>query len=186
MNLIQSLQKTQTQRATQPVPGQAANLRKMLASKSGKAGATTGPAASGVQEQQALADISTAATQQQQQAQLDVAGQRQAQEAQDFQAAQAQQQLQEQQAQVAQNYEQAVTTAENNLKRLGSDIESKEGRAALADAIFTRNLGDKKYMTELNRQGTERRLVDSQSFELEAAKSAFTDWKEFYGLERII
>ena len=65
MNLLESLQKTQTQRAQQPVPGQAANLRQMLASKSGKAGVTSGPAISSVGEQQALKDFGQKATTQQ-------------------------------------------------------------------------------------------------------------------------
>jgi hypothetical protein len=38
MNLLDTLKNVQTKRAEAPIPGQAANLRQMLASKSGKAG----------------------------------------------------------------------------------------------------------------------------------------------------
>ena len=69
MNVLKSLANTQTQRAQQPIPGQAANLQKMLGAKSGKAGAISGPAISNTGEQQALKDFGQQATQQQQAAQ---------------------------------------------------------------------------------------------------------------------
>jgi hypothetical protein len=180
MNLIKSLQKTQTQRAEQPVPGQAANLKKMLAAKSGKAGATTGPVASSIQEQQALKDFGAAATTQQQQAQLNVGAQQQQQAAQEQAAIAQQQQLQNKQAGLAQGYAQAVEKIESGLDRLGKDIESREDRAALNSALFTRRLHDKDYVSKLNREGTQRRLEDKQAFAIEAGKAAFDNWNELF------
>lgn len=180
MNLLESLQKTQTARATQPVPGQAANLRKTLAAKSGKANATSGPAISNIQEQQALSDFNQAATTQQQAAQLDVAQQNQQQQAQQQQATQGRQRLDAGRQKATRQFEQAVTKTTNDLDRLKTDITSKEGQAALSDAIVTRRLADEKYMAELNRQGVERRLDNSNDFAIEAAKTAFGNWEELF------
>jgi len=180
MNLLESLQKTQTQRATQPVPGQSAQIQKLLAAKTGKAGTVTGPTRSAVQESQALSDVSQAATAQQQAAQVDVEGQRQAQQAQQQQQRQAQQQLGARSQDTAQQYNQAVTKIGNDLDRLKSDIDSKEGQQALANALFTRRLADQKYTTELNRQGVERRLLNDQDYALEAANTAFAHWQDLF------
>lgn len=180
MNLIKSLQQTQTQRAEQPIPGQAANLRKMLAAKSGKAGATSGPAQSNIQEQQALVDFGAAATQQQQAGQLAVGQQQLAEQGQQQQTAQAFDRLGQQNAETQQKYRQAVTEINNKLKRLADDIESKEGRAALNEALFIKRLSDTKYITELQRQGQVRRLQDAQQFQIEAGKQAFEDWKTLF------
>jgi len=183
MNLLKALQNTQTQRATQPIPGQSANLRQLLAAKSGKAGATTGPAISSIQEQQAASDFEQAATTQQKAAQLDVAGQQQAQQAQVQQQAQAQQQLVGKRQGMQQQFDQAVTKIDNDLQRLQNDLDSKEGRQALANAIAARRLSDEKYITELQRQGKLRRLDNANDFALEAAKSAFGNWKELFANE---
>ncbi len=182
-NLLQSLQKTQTQRATQPVPGQAANLRRMLGAKSGKAGATSGPAQSNIQEQQALSDFSAAATQQQQQAQTAVMGQQQQQDAQTQRTAQQMQALQGQSADMQQKQAQALQQVSNNLDSLRKDLDSKRGIEALNQAIFTRRLSDEKYTTELARQGQIRRLENDQDFALEAAKSAFDNQMEIFNNE---
>ncbi len=180
MNLLQSLQNTQTQRANQPIPGQAANLRKMLATKSGKVGATTGPAISNVQEQTQLKQFEDQATAQQQAAQVGVDAQRQAQAAQQQQTTQAHQRLNTQEDRIQQQYDLSVDKINKDLQRLEKDINSREGRAALQDAIVSRRLTDKAYMTELNRQGTERRLLNSQDFAAEAAQTAFANWNELF------
>jgi len=184
MNLLESLGKTQTQRAQQPVPGQAANLRKLLASKSGKAGAATGPAISGIQEQQALKDFGTQATVQQQAGQIAAEQQKQAQAAQTQQTTQAQQRLSNQRAAQQQQFDQQVAKVTNNLQRFKNDLESAEGKQALAEALHTRRLADKEYMTNLERVGQEKRLLDRQAFELEAGKTAFENWQELFNSEQ--
>lgn len=180
MNLIKSLQNIQTQRAQQPIPGQAMNLKKMLAAKSGKAGTTTGPLSSNIQEQQALSDFEQQATQQQQAAQLDVASQQLAQQQQEQRQTQAQQQLSTKRQQQTQQYDQQVQKVANNLNRFKDNLKSKEGQQALAEVLFTRKLADQKYLTELKRQGIQRRLEDAQAFELEAGKAAFGNMKELF------
>ena len=180
MNLLKSLQQTQTQRAAQPVPGQAANLREMLAAKSGKAGTTSGPAISSVQEKQALADFSQQATAQQKagQAQADQQSLQQQQQQQQF--SQGQQRLSAQKARQQQQFDQGVEKVANNLARFKDDLKSKEGQQALAEALFARQLSDKKYLADLTRAGQERRLIDAQNFELEAGKAAFENWQELF------
>ena len=180
MNLLKSLQQAQTQRAAQPVPGQAANLRKMLASKSGKAGATTGPAISGIQEQQALKDLETQATTQQQAAQIDVGQQQQAQAAQTQAQTQAQQRLSTQRQQTQQQFDQQVEKVSNNLQRFKNELESREGKQSLSEALFTRQMADRKFMEDLQRAGIERRLGNTQAFSLEAGKAAFGRAKEMF------
>ncbi len=180
MNLTKALQQTQTKRAEQPIPGQAANLRKMLGRKSGKAGATTGPAQSSIQEQQAIANFGTQATQQQQAAQADVGAQQLAAKEQQQQAAQTQQRMTLQQQQAQQRFDQQAQQIANNLQRFKDDLASKEGQQALAEAVFARRLADKQYMTDLQRAGQERRLLDNQAFELEAGKAAFDNWQELF------
>ena len=173
MNLLKSLQKTQTQRAAQPVPGQAANLRKLLASKSGKAGATSGPAISNIQEQGALQEFNTAATEQQQSAQLNVNQQNQAVDQQNQQFAQQTQQVSQQELQNQAEFDRATEKIANSLDRLDNDIESKEGLDALNQALFARRLADKAYVAKLQRDGEIKRLNDRNAFALEAGKEAF-------------
>lgn len=180
MNLLKSLQQTQTQRAAQPLPGQAANLREMLAAKTGKAGTTSGPAISSVQEKQALADFSQQATAQQKagQAQADQQSLQQQQQQQQF--SQGQQRLSAQKARQQQQFDQGVEKVANNLARFKDDLKSKEGQQALNEALFARKLADDKYITDLTRAGQERRLIDAQNFELEAGKAAFANWEELF------
>lgn len=183
MNLLESLQKTQTQRAQQPIPGQAADLRTLLASKSGKAGTTSGPAISNIQEQQALVDFNTQATTQQQAAQVGVGSQQLAQKAQQQQFSQGQQQLTQKRQEVEQTFNQEAEKINNNLQRLENDLESKEGQQALQEALFTKRLANKQYVAELERAGIERRLNDANAFKLEAAKTAFDNWNEIFANE---
>ena len=183
MNLLESLNKTQTQRAAQPVPGQTANLRQMLAAKSGKAGATSGPAISNVAEQQALADFNQAATTQQKQGQARAEQTALQKQAQDQQFSQGQQRLGLQETKQAQAFEKATDKIANNLERFKDDLSSKEGQQALSETLFARRLADKQYMADLSRAGQERRLNDSNAFALEAGKSAFDNWKEIFANE---
>jgi hypothetical protein len=180
MNLLDTLKNVQTKRAEAPIPGQAANLRQMLASKSGKAGATTGPAMSNIQEQSAIQDFNTAATQQQKAGVLDAGQQELQRQSQVEQRAQAQRQLSDQSAKSQMEYDQGMTTIANKLDRLKDHLDSQEGRDALAEAVIARRFADKKYMTELGRQGTLRRLDNQQDFEIEAANTAFGNWKELF------
>ena len=178
-NLLESLNKLQTQRATQPV-GQAMNLRQMLAAKSGKAGAATGPAISTVQQNQALADVSNAATQQQQQGQLDVAAQTQQQQAQEQQFVQQNQALGQQQDQAINKFEQMVQAAEADTQRFKDNLDSERGKAHLNQLVFNRRLADEQYMAKANREGQLRRLDDQNSFEIEAMKTAFANNIELF------
>ena len=183
MNLLESLNKTQTQRAAEPIPGQTANLRQMLAAKSGKAGATSGPAISNVAEQQALVDFNQAATQQQQAGQARAEQTALQQQAQNQQFSQGRQRLGLQKSKQEQQFEQAADKIANNLERFKDDLASKEGQQALAETLFARRLADKQYMTDLSRAGQERRLNDQNAFALEAGKSAFENWKEIFANE---
>ena len=183
MNLMESLKKTQTQRAAQPLPGAAANLRQLLAAKSGKAGAVSGPAASNIQESQALADASAAATAQQQAAQVNVAGQEQQSAAVAQQAAQNLSTGAQQRSNVQQQLKQGMQKIDNDLERLKTDINSKEGQQALSQLMFSRRLADNEYKVNLDREGKLRRLDNAQNFQLEAGKAAFENWKEIFAEE---
>ena len=180
INVRQSLLNTQTQRANQPIPGQAANLRQALAAKSGKAGATTGPAISNIQEQAALEDFSALATQQQKAGQLDVAAQQQQQQAQEQQFAQQQQRIQIDQSQAISAFNQSVDRIDNQLERLGKYLDSKRGQDALEQALFVRRLADDKYVFKLNQDGQIRRLEDANAFAIEAGKAAFANQLELF------
>lgn len=180
MDLRQSLLNTQTRRAQQPIPGQAANLRQSLAARSGKAGATSGPAISNIQEQAAALQVEQAATEQQQAAQLDVAAQQQAQQAQEQQYAQQLQRTDMNKAQALSSFDQAVTKIDNQLKRFGKDLDSQRGRDAYDQALFARRLADDKYITKLTQDGQLRRLDDANAFEIEVMKTAFANQMELF------
>jgi len=180
MSLIESLNQVTQKRAEKPLGEQTEQVRQLVASKSGKAGATSGPVSSNIAESQAVAEADQQATQQAQQGNLAAASQlgRRSQLGQEerMQRAAADQQRQK----LLENY--AMTVDQNLTKLAQADKKANldEYKQGLSQAIFVGNLADEKRQFELNQRVSKQNIKDLNQVDLEIQKAIWGNNQELF------